>query len=87
MAQQADGTVYIDTLLNTTGFKAGGKEVEAAVKRMIDKVSKIGGTAEIAMQKAGNAFIKQNQAFAQGERELDSMKNKLKELKEQKAPT
>ena len=29
MAQKADGTVYIDTLLKTTGFEAGGKEIEA----------------------------------------------------------
>ena len=47
MAQQADGTIYIDTLIGTTGLKAGGKEVEAAVKRMVNKVSEKGFLDEV----------------------------------------
>ena len=87
MAQQADGTVYIDTLLDTTGFKAGGKDVEAAVRRMSKTVSGIGATAKIALQKQTDAFIKANQAYAQQEKKVESLRNKLKELSEQRVET
>lgn len=46
MAAQADGTIYIDTAIDTKGFKAGGKEIEAASKRMADKIDGIGRTAK-----------------------------------------
>lgn len=87
MAQQADGTVYIDTLLDTTGFKAGGKDVEAAVRRMSKTVSGIGTTAKIALQKQTDAFVKANQAYAQQEQKVESLREKLKDLESQKAPT
>lgn len=38
----ADGTLYIETAIDTDGFVAGGKDVEAAAKRMSKTVSKIG---------------------------------------------
>ena len=87
MAQQADGTVYINTLLDTTGFKAGGKDVEAAVRRMSKTVSGIGETAKIALQKQTDAFVKSNQAYARQERKVESLKKKLREMSEQRVAT
>lgn len=38
----ADGTLYIETAIDTDGFVADGKDIEAAAKRMSKTVSKIG---------------------------------------------
>lgn len=87
MAQKADGTIYIDTAIETDGFKAGGKEVEAAARRMAKTVSNIGATAKIALQKQVDTFIKSNQQIAQQEHKLDALKEKFKELSGQKVAT
>ena len=84
---QADGTVYINTAIETDGFKAGGKEIEAACRRMSQQVNNIGKTAKLALQKQTDAFVKQNQLYAQQERKVQSLKAKLKELENQQMPT
>lgn len=84
---QADGTVYINTEIETDGFKAGGKEIEAACRRMSQQVNNIGKTAKLALQKQTDAFVKQNQLYAQQERKVQSLKAKLKELENQQMPT
>ena len=43
---KADGTIYVDTAIDTKGFKAGAGEVEALSKRMADKIEGIGTTAK-----------------------------------------
>lgn len=87
MAQQADGTIYINTAIQTDGFKAGSKDLENAVRRAAGKISDIGKTAEISMQKQINAFAKANSAYAQQEQKVESLKNKLKEMSGQKVET
>ena len=39
MAQKADGTVYINSLMDTSGFKAGSRDIESAAKRMASRVA------------------------------------------------
>ena len=39
---QADGTVLIDTEIDTSGMKPGTKEVEAAVRRMANGIDDLG---------------------------------------------
>lgn len=84
---KADGTIYIDTAIGTEGFKAGGKDIEAAARRMAKSVEGIGKTAEIAMQKQVNSFVKQNQAYAAQEQKVEALRAKLEELKNQKVET
>ena len=83
LAEKADGTIYINTKISSDGLKAGGKEIEAAVKRMAKSVSGIGDSAKIALQKQVDAFVRQNQMYAQQEAKVNSLKNKLKELGEE----
>lgn len=84
---QADGKIIIDTAIKTDGMNAGGKEVEAMARRMAKTVSGIGESAKIALQKQTDAFIKQNQMYAQQEQKVDALKRKLEEMSRQKAPT
>lgn len=84
---QADGTIYINTAIETDGMKAGGKEVEAAARRMAKSVSGIGASAKLALQKQADSFIKQNQMYAQQEQKVESLRAKLEEMKGQKVAT
>ena len=81
---KADGAIYIKTAIDSDGFKAGGKEIETAARRMAKTVSDIGEKSKIALQKQTDAFIKQNQMYAQQEQKVKSLENKLRELSEQK---
>lgn len=87
MASKADGTIYIDTAIETDGFVSGGKEVEAASRRMAKSVSDIGASARIALQKQTDAFIKQNQNYAHQTQKVEALKAKLKELSETQIAT
>ncbi len=84
---QADGTIYINTAIEADGMKAGGKEVEAAARRMAKSVSGIGESARLALQKQTDSFVRQNQMYAQQERKVESLKSKLAEMKETRVPT
>ena len=48
---KADGTVVIDTKINSNGIEVGTKEIEAAAKRMASSVDNIGEKAKISLQK------------------------------------
>ena len=87
MTGKADGTVYINSKLDTSGFKPGSKEIEAACRRAANSVKGMGDAARIALEKQVNAFVKQNQMYAQQEQKVENLKKKLNELKEQKIPT
>lgn len=87
MAQKADGTLYIETAIEKDGFIAGGKEVEAACKRMAKTISGIGNSAKVSLKKQTDAFIQQNQQYAQQQQKVEALKNKLKELSNQKVKT
>lgn len=84
---QADGTIYVDTKIGTSGFEAGGKEIEALARRMAKSVSGIGSAAEVAVQRQVNAFVKQNQAYAAQEQKVDDLRAKLDEMLDQKVET
>ena len=87
MAQQADGTVYINSSIDTDGFTAGGKEIEAAARRAAKTVQGIGDAARIALEKQTAAFVKSNQLYAQQEQKVQDLQNKLEEMAGQMVET
>lgn len=87
MAQQADGTVYINSSIDTDGFTAGGKEIEAAARRAAKTVKGIGDAARIALEKQTAAFVKSNQLYAQQEQKVQDLQNKLEEMAGQTVET
>ena len=44
MADQADGSIIIDTEINSDGFKAGSAELLAAIKALSTEVKNLGQT-------------------------------------------
>lgn len=83
----ADGSIIIDTRINTDGVKAGTKDLEAAARRTASNLQGVSRKAQISVNKAVTAIAKQNQAYAQQERKVASLQKQLDELGEQKVET
>lgn len=83
----ADGTVVIDTEINTDGIQAGSKEVEARLRNLAKETNNIGATAKAALNKQIDAFSKLNNEYAAQERKVESLRKKVAEYGNQKIPT
>lgn len=83
----ADGTVVIDTELDTDGIQAGSKEVEARLRNLAREVNNIGATAKAALNKQIDAFAKLNNEYAAQEQKVESLRKKVAEYGNQKIPT
>ena len=83
----ADGSIVIDTEINTKGMKPGTEEVEAAVRRMANGIDDLGKKSEIAVQKQVTAFAKLNSLYAAQERKVEKLHEALEAYAETKIPT
>lgn len=83
----ADGSIVIDTEINTKGMKPGTEEVEAAVRRMANGIDDLGKKSEIAVQKQVAAFAKLNSLYAAQERKVEKLREALEAYAETKIPT
>ena len=78
----ADGRIVIDTAINTSGFQAGTKQMEAAAKRTAGTLNKIGESARAGFEKAmqvqgGGAQVA---SYAALEQELNQVTGKIDAL-------
>ena len=80
----ADGKITISTEADKTGVKVGMKEIEASVKRMSVTVGNMGEKVQIAVQKQLDSLSKLNNQYGQQEQKVQGLKDKLKELSQQK---
>lgn len=85
--KMADGSVIIDTKIDTTGMKVGSREIEASARRIASSVNGMGKTAEQSLQKQFRAFQKLNDQYAKQEQKVESLKRKVEEYGNQKIPT
>lgn len=85
---QYDGSIRINTGIETKEFKAGSKEIETEARHMAKSVSdSLGDGAKIALQKQTDAFVKQNQLYARQEQKIKDLGSKLHELQRTKVET
>lgn len=84
---QADGSIIIDTQINSDGFIAGSKELEQHIRSMSSSLSDLSEKAKNALDKQVNSFIKANQAYAAQEKKVEELKKKVEELGKEKVPT
>lgn len=83
----ADGSIVIDTEIDTKGMMPGTEEVEAAVRRMANGIDDLGKKSEIAVQKQSAAFAKLNSLYAAQERKVEKLREALEAYAETKIPT
>ncbi len=84
---QADGTILIDSKIKTDGFVSGSRELEAAARRMASSVRGLGEKAETALRKQTDSFVKLNGQYAEQERKVERLRQKVAEYGNQKMPT
>lgn len=82
-----DGTVVIDTKLNTNGLEAGSHDAEQEIRRMAQAIQDLSTTSKIALQRQVNQFVKLNSAYAQNEKKLKQLKEEMALYGETKIPT
>lgn len=76
MAEHADGSIIVDTEIDSSGFKSGSAELKSAVKSLTKQVSGLGPTLQKAV--SGNA-----KAMGTFEAKATTLKNKIAELETQ----
>ncbi len=84
---ERDGTIVIDTQIDTKGVDAGSEKTEASLRRMAKKVNDIGATAKAALNKQIDAFAKLNNEYAAQEQKVERLRQKVAEYGNQKIPT
>lgn len=84
---QYDGEIVLNTKINSEGFKAGSKELEAAVRSVAGSIDGLGEKTRNSINKSVTAFAKQNSAYAEQKRKVDELKAKIAELSKQKVAT
>lgn len=84
MAGQADGSIVIDTKLDSKGFKAGSDELRQAIRSISGQIKKM----QKQMRKVGtqsvptDAYLQVQKDIAQAEKYLDQYNQKLAKLSE-----
>lgn len=84
---QADGTIFIDTHIETGKVKAGSKEIESAVRRMAGRVDDLGNSVKASVEKSVAALTRQNVLYAQQARKVYELQKAVKEYEKQEIPT
>lgn len=84
---QADGSIIIDTEINSDGLRAGSKEIEASLRRMASELDDVGTKAKTALNKQLDSFSKLNREYARQSEKVDDLKRKVAEYGNQRIPT
>lgn len=87
MTGQADGTVYINSKIDTTGIKPGTKEIEISCRRAAKTVSEIGNSAKNSAKAIGSSFSEIGDSISKQEQKVESLKSELAKLSQQRVAT
>lgn len=88
MAQeQADGSIVVDTELDTKGFAAGSRELQTAIKSLNTKMEALGPTMKKAASGSTSALATFNGKAEALEQTIEKLEAKLKALGDARLPT
>lgn len=83
----ADGSIIIDTRIDTGGVSKGMNAVKAGMTRISAQVSKMGDSAKSSFQRQITAITDLYQNYERQERKVSELKSKLEELSKVKIET
>ena len=83
----ADGSIIIDTRIDTGGVSKGMNAVKAGITRISAQVSKMGDSAKSSFQRQITAITDLYQNYEKQERKVSELKSKLEELSKVKIET
>ncbi len=87
MAEQADGSIIVDTEIDAKGFKADSAELQRAIKSLNTKVENLGPTLQKAFSGSASALSAFDSKSAALENTISELEKRLESLGEKKVPT
>ena len=87
MAEHADGSIIVDTELDTQGFKAGSSEVQRAIKSLNTKMGALGPTFQKALSGNASAISNFDAKAAALESTISDIEAKMESLGGKRVPT
>lgn len=83
----ADGSVIIDSKMDTSGVEIGEKELKESLKRMTASIDGLGEKTKSSIQKQISSLSKASDQIDKQVSKVNALKNKLQELSDQKIET
>lgn len=84
---QADGSIIIDTEINSDGMSAGGREIESSLRKMANELNGVSAKTKASIEKQIDSFSKLNREYARQSEKVEELKRKVAEYGNQKIPT
>lgn len=84
---KSDGSITIETSVDSDGVKAGVVKIEASLKNMAKRIDSLGDTAKIAIQKQLTSFQKLDEQYSKQQDKVQSLEDELKKLSKEKIKT
>ena len=80
----ADGSIIIDTKINTDGIHAGENKLKSSMKKLEASINGLGEQSKASLQKQMLSLSRLADRYDQQARKVESLKQKLSELSKQK---
>lgn len=77
---EADGSIIIDTEIDTDGAKVGSRELENHLRKAAAKVNDLGETTKTALNKQIDSFAKLNRETAAQKEKVDELRKDRKSV-------
>lgn len=87
MANNADGSIIIDTEIDTHGAEAGSDELVASVRRMASSIRGLSREAQISLKKQVDAFARLNTQYNEQAKKVEKLRQELKAFDDQRIGT
>ena len=84
---QTDGSIIIDTEINSDGMSAGGKEIESSLRKMANELNGVSAKTKASIEKQIDSFSKLSREYARQSEKVEELKRKVAEYGNQKIPT
>ena len=87
MAEHADGSIIVDTEIDTEGFKAGSNKIQKAISSMNSKIKNLGPTFQKALSGSASAMSSFDAKATILESTISDIETELQKLGSAKVPT
>lgn len=83
----ADGSIIIDTEINSDGMSAGSREIESSLRKMANELNGVSAKTKASIEKQIDSFSKLSREYARQSEKVEELKRKVAEYGNQKIPT
>lgn len=84
---QTDGSIIIDTEINSDGMSAGSREIESSLRKMANELNGVSAKTKASIEKQIDSFSKISREYARQSEKVEELKRKIAEYGNQKIPT